>query len=716
MASRISTAMASVTPSPSVAALRELVVAALQLGPGEAPAELSSDTCAAWDSLGQIAIAAALFDRYGIAVDGEEVFRIRALRDVEDLIRRQKREPERPGRETPCANGGEIASPPRVADDSRSLLPDDLDMLPLVDSQNATRALAARFDKESSVAQRLRVGIAASFTMQPVAPTLRVWGRAFGFEIECDFAGYNQIVQTLLDPARQFGANRHDVTVILTRPEDLESDSEEESTGRMRHLLDALGSFAADPASRGQLLVGTLPPVASAYSQVSARLSGALRNRWDNALEQMPGVEVFEFGRTVEDLGIERARSSQSEVSARAPYSPQLYQALGIALIRSIRATRRAPAKVIVLDCDNTLWGGVVGEVGLDGIQLGPDGPGRSFQLFQQYLKTLEARGVLLVVASRNEYRDVREVFEKHPAMILRPKDIAAWRVNWEPKYRNIRELADELRLGVDSFVLVDDDPVVRMEVKSLVAGVHVVPLPSDPSRYCETLTRLWLFDSPHRTSLDAARTQMMLDESQRKEESASAPSLDDFLAGLELQVEMGPPTEHEWARVAQLTQRTNQFNLSLSRRTLEELKRLAADRLVMVMKAQDRFGDYGLVGISILVPPDRSAASEIDTLLMSCRALGRGVEDAFLHGIAAVAARRHASTLLARFVEGPRNAQIKTFLVGHGFSEVERNVFSRSLHELPALPAHVRFTDRTVAEIVTTSVSVIPRTSDLTG
>ncbi len=697
-AADISPATASGTPTLSIEALRELVVNALQLAPDKVPAELSSVSCAEWDSLGQVAIAAALFDRYGIAIRDEDVFQIQTLRDIEELITKDTREP---AAHTVEQKHGTIAAKlASVVDDGTDAspeLPDDLEMLPLLEPQEATRALAARFGREPAGAQRLRVCIAASFTVQPVAPALRVWGRAFGFEIESCFADYDQIVQTLLDPTGQFAANRAGVNVVLTRPEDLVPDAGEEPTGRMEDLLSALHSFTSDSISSGQLLVGTLPPGVSAYSPISERVAGSLRDRWASALEQFMGVEVFDFGRIVEHLGVERARNSQSEVSTRAPYSPQVYQGLGIALARSIRAARRAPAKVIALDCDNTLWGGVVGEVGLEGIQLGPDGSGRSFQLFQRYLKGLKDRGILLAVASRNEDRDVREVFEKHPEMILRADDIAAWRVNWEPKSKNIGELAEELRLGMDSFVFLDDNPVEQMEVKSLAPGVHVVPLPSDPSCYCETLGRLWLFDSPRPTGVDASRTRMIHEESRRKEESKSCRSLDEFLERLELQIEMGPPADQEWPRIAQLTQRTNQFNLSLKRRTLEQLRSVAADRLVMVLKAQDRFGDYGLVGTCILLPPDRSGACEIDTLLMSCRALGRGVEDAFLHGVAAAAVRQGASKLFARYVEGPRNNQVRAFLVRHRFNEVQSHVFVLPLDELPPLPPHVRFRERTV-------------------
>jgi FkbH-like protein len=701
------------TASSSIPALRELVIDALQLVPDEVPAELSRDTCAEWDSLGQVAIAAALFDRYGIVIEGEDVFRIRSLHEIADLITRTKPAPAHSVELNHGVAQGKVASGPDFGADADPLFPDDVEMLPLLDPQQATAALSARLDRRPDGAKDLRVCIAASFTVQPVAPTLKVWGRAFGLEIECCFAEYDQIVQALLDPDGPFAANRAGVNIVLTRLEDLVQHTAGVATNRMDDLLDAVRSYAGGPAARGQLLVGTLPPVVSAYSEVSERVAGALRERWSSALEQISGVEVFNFAGILEQLGTERARSSQNEVLARAPYSPQLYQTLAITLVRSILATRRAPAKVIALDCDNTLWGGIVGEVGLDGIQLGPDGPGHSFQLFQWQLKGLQARGFLLVIASRNEPHDVREVFEKHPEMILRPDDIAAWRVNWEPKSQNIRELADELRLGVDSFVFLDDDPVARMEVKSLVPGVHVVPLPTDPSHYCETLGRLWLFDGPPPSAVDASRTRMMHEESRREEELESFRSLDEFLVTLQLSVEIGSPSESEWARVAQLTQRTNQFSLSLKRRTLEELRSVAADQTVMVLKAQDRFGEYGLVGTCILMAPDPSRVCEIDTLLMSCRALGRGVEDAFLHQIGTAAARQGSKTLVARYIAGPRNAQIRAFLTRHRFTEVEPDVFSIRLEELSPLPAHIRLVEREVREDGVTSFRAFTNADD---
>jgi FkbH-like protein len=345
----------------------------------------------------------------------------------------------------------------------------------------------------------------------------------------------------------------------------------------------------------------------------------------------------------------------------------------------------------VAIDCDNTLWGGVLGEVGAENIQLGTDGPGRSFRLFQEYLKRLKESGLLLVVLSRNEEADVREVFENHPEMVLRPSDIAAWRVNWKYKSENLQEVAAHLGLGLDSFVVLDDDPAVREEIKSRVPQVHVVPLPENHAEWCGAISRLWLFDGGSATDEDSSRTRMMQEEEQRKNEQKSAATLEEFLASLKLAIEVGKPTGPEWNRVAQLTQRTNQFNSSLKRRTLEEVKVLSADSDVLVLNVRDRFGDYGLTGMAIMRPDSTPDVCELDTLLMSCRVLGRGVEDAFLLAIAEAAADRGARVLRARFTPGPRNAQVRDFFARHSFTESAENVWEISLSGRPPVPAHVQ-------------------------
>jgi len=672
---------------------RQLVAFALGIKIGGISREVSAASCAAWDSLGQIAIAAALFDRYGITVDDHKASRLRTLEEVENVIVEHSRATSDGGVRPPAVCIGQPVGSSAAAPGTDSFCR-DVEMLPLIDPAEATQVLTNRFLEEPPMIQPLRVVIASSFIAQPLATTMKLWGRAFGLELGVEFAGFDQTAQALLEEDGAFSANEAGVNVVLMDPTDRAFDSAEGAASAVEELLGAIETWRSRHPQAGQMLVGTLPPLVSTFATIDREPYEELRHRWGTRLRTMSGVRMIDFARVVEEVGVAMARNSEGEVFSRMPYSPSLYQSLAIRLVRQILATRRSPAKVIAVDCDNTLWGGIVGEVGLAGIKLGPDGVGRSFQLFQRSLKQLKERGLLLAVVSRNEEADVRNVFENHPEMVLRTDDIAAWRVNWKHKSENLQELADEMNLGLDSFVFLDDDMAVRMEVSMRVPAVHVVPLPLDATRYCETLERLWLFDEAHATEADLKRTQMMQEESKRQQVRKTAASLADYLAGLELEVEMREASENEWPRIAQLTQRTNQFNLSLKRRSLEEVSSLAKDCSVWIVKARDRFGDYGLVGVGFVRNVD-STVCEIDSLLMSCRVLGRGVEDAFLYAITKAAPGQSASLLRAPFVQGPRNQLLKDFLIRTGFCEASPNNWELDIAKVPAPPKHIRWVNQ---------------------
>ncbi|HWY74027.1 MAG TPA: hypothetical protein VN281_00335, partial [Verrucomicrobiae bacterium] len=254
----------------------------------------------------------------------------------------------------------------------------------------------------------------------------------------------------------------------------------------------------------------------------------------------------------------------------------------------------------------------------------------------------------------------------------------------------NLQDLARELNLSLESFVLLDDNPVERMEVEANCPGVAVVPLPVDPARHIETLARLWLFDGAGSTREDAKRSEYMQQNTERKRLRQSTRDLDDYLASLKLEVEFKPAQADDFPRVAQLSQRTSQFNLSLKRRSAQEISGLRPDFEVWMISAKDRLGDYGVVGGCIWLK-ERDAFI-IDSLFASCRALGCGVEDAFLHGIIEKARVAGAQRLRAPFVEGQRNQPIKSFLIKTGFRIVESGVYELELANAPVLPGHVKF------------------------
>jgi FkbH-like protein len=254
-----------------------------------------------------------------------------------------------------------------------------------------------------------------------------------------------------------------------------------------------------------------------------------------------------------------------------------------------------------------------------------------------------------------------------------------------------LRQVARELNVGLDSIVLLDDDPAVRLEVAARVPEVHVVPLPAEPERYVATLDRLWLFDRQSATEEDRSRTRMIAAERQRRKATRSAVGLEDYLNRLELHVDFRPAGSRDLPRVAQLTQKTNQFNLSLRRRSLEQVKTLGPETDTYVVSARDRFGEYGTVGVGILGPArGRAGDVELETFLLSCRALGRGIEQAFLARLCDAASARGARSLHAPFVEGPRNKPVRHFLEQSGFVVGADDTLERQLDDTPPMPSHI--------------------------
>lgn len=671
------------TPSSSVLllgadeqALREVVATALDRPLADVTPDLTSAQCGAWDSLAQLAMAAALQEKFGIVVPAAASFRLRSMADLRALVEHAR---------LPVAAVGQ---PPALA----PVLPRNPELLPLMDHELATSSLATAPQPRTTGMREVTVVVAATFTAEPLASSLKLWSRAFGVSASVEFAPYNQLPQTLLSPDSLFGRNDTGVNLVLARPEDLLAGPEQTREQAVADVLDAISQFAE--RSPGTLVVGTLPPVVSPFFSLDRQSVERGRALWQSRLDRMPGIEVLDFAAVVGRLGSDAARSTDMEVVARAPYSPAAYRELGIEIARSLRRRVTAPAKVLALDADGVLWGGVIAEDGIDGVHLGPDHPGRAFQLFQQHVIELKQRGVLLVLVSRNAEADVWEMFDRHPGMQLQRSDFAAARINWQPKSQNLRELAAELNLGLDAFVFVDDDPSNRLEVEANAPGVVVVPLSPDAADYCQTLSRLWCFDAAAVTDEDRDRTAMIQEEQLRQEGRAAAGGLTSYLASLELVVEMREAAPSDLPRIAQLTQKTNQFNLSLKRRSLAEVQAVARTAQVFVISARDRFGDYGLVGVCILTPArTQSGEFEFDTFLMSCRALGRGIEEAVLYGVRMALEGEGATRLLAPLVEGPRNQPIREFLVRTGFREGASAVFELDDFREVTLPAHIGWT-----------------------
>jgi len=324
--------------------------------------------------------------------------------------------------------------------------------------------------------------------------------------------------------------------------------------------------------------------------------------------------------------------------------------------------------KCIVLDLDNTLWGGVIGEEGMEGVKLGPTPEGRPFMEFQQYLLSLFNRGVILAINSKNNPQDALEAIRKHPNMIIREDKFASIQINWNDKATNLKTIASELNIGLDSLVFFDDDQLNREMVKSELPEVKVVELPEDPSMYLKTLMNLSDFNLFNLSDEDKRKGQMYTEQRQRKFLSDSSTDMTSYLKALNIKITIEKANKFNIPRISQLTQKTNQFNLTTKRYMEEDIKRISNndDYLVFCIQVEDKFGDNGIVGNAIV--EKKSQKWIIDTFLLSCRVIGRRIEDAMLCYILKQAEIAGAKKLIGHYIPTKKNIPAKDFYTNNGF------------------------------------------------
>ena len=487
-----------------------------------------------------------------------------------------------------------------------------------------------------AVPRRLqRVGIASTFTAEPVAEPLVHVGQVVGRPVRAVFAGYGQALSALLDPRSALHSGS--LAVLLVRLEDAVRDR----TSAPAHLE----AWAAELIEAVRGFVGrTSPPLELilAPPSVGSPPVDALEQTITLALGALPGVRVSR-------VDVVDPHDPAGDAAGHVPYTDTWFTAVALAVHRRLDAEQRPPVKVVAVDADHTLWSGVVGEDGVDGVEFGP-----GHTALHRRLLGLQQAGVLLCLVSRNEEEDVLAVLDR-PDMLLGREHFVAWTIDWEAKSDNLRRLATQLSLGLDSFVFLDDNPVEIAEVRAHVPEVAAFQVPAVGLE--AFVEGLWLLDPVASTAVDARRTELYRQEAARKSASTASASFEAFLAGLELVVEVRPLTATTCARASQLTLRTNQFNASTVRRTPEELAAFDArpDTLTLTVHVADRFGDYGLVGL-VLVELEGWV---VDTLLLSCRVLGRGVEHAVLRELGG----RAEGTIVVPWRRTPRNRPVRGFL-----------------------------------------------------
>jgi FkbH-like protein len=573
---------------------------------------------------------------------------------------------------------------------------------------SATAALAAQrrwlaHRREAGTSRDVVLGVAASFTAEPLEAYLGARLLDAGVVPGFAFAEYNQIHQVSFDPEAALGTV--DYLIVLWRLEDLfgsalerVSGGDTDAFGELNEGSAQLGQAIASMASSAKFpVVVSVPPfprpigVDLADSLVGLRLARAHAAALEAFLGALEGAPVrwADLNAWQLAVGIERSHDVVKALAYKQPFSTEFWHIVGNHLGDIVLREERPTPKCIVLDCDNTLWGGVVGEDGLGGIELGSAFPGSGFMGFQKVLKSLKERGVLLAIASKNNPQEVDDVFTQHDDMVLTKDDIAVWRVNWNPKSQSLREIADELNIGIDSLVMIDDSNYELAEIANAVPEVARLQVPEETALLPDLIGSSGLFRNMKVSAEDLARTDMIRQEAGRKQ-AAAAMTREEFLSSLELTLDYIEVAEEHVGRVAQLTNKTNQFNLTTIRRSEADIRALVADDeyVVRAIRVGDKFGDYGLVGVAIL----RATGTtwEIDTLLMSCRVLSRGIETAFLATLADEAKRRGATALEGRYVPTAKNPLVADLYPRHGFTEVGDGVFRAEIGEVTPAPSHV--------------------------
>ena len=509
--------------------------------------------------------------------------------------------------------------------------------------------------------------ISATFTAEPVESVLTFWGRQLDLPVDVRFSPYNQVSQAMLDPEGDFARNQHGLNVVFFRIEDLAQFERYDPSALLRNkanLRSLLDLVRAAPSRMNVPLAVVLCPSSPEFcaDPARARFFREMTELTEELLDDAPGVQCITWQEIERLYPVLEKHSSEGERLGRIPYTDLYFCALGTMLVRLAHGLFMPPFKLIALDCDNTLWRGICGEDGPCGVTI--DEPYRNLQ---QFMLDQRESGMLLALASKNNERDAVETFEQNPGMPLQLRHFVATRLNWDPKAVSLESIASELSLGVDSFIFLDDNPKETAELSESLPHVLSLTLPPDPSAFDHFLHHVWAFDHMVVTEEDRQRNIYYEQAQEFGRELQMAQSAEHFLDTLELDVRIEPLVRERLPRVAQLTQRTNQFNFTTIRRTEQEIQSLlAGGRFECVtIEVSDRFGAYGLTGVVFFSAGND--ALDIETMLLSCRVLGRGVEHRVMDWLALEAERRGLPYVTVQFARSPKNQPARDFLASLG-------------------------------------------------
>jgi len=565
----------------------------------------------------------------------------------------------------------------------------------------STAAIAAPYSVTMSAVSRLiekrggepsiRAVVIGHGTLEPIADHLSVAAAGMGIHASVKAGEYDQWARELMDPSSDIWQHKPQVVFLTldtaTLLPHLVDDALLSMTSMLAEIDDAIliikqmltSALASQPGL--QLVVhgfghcpNVLPVVGGDLENHPAnRLAIANQRLRSEISSRLPGVILLDQAGIEASVGLSQLRDERLYFLAGIRFTDALMRRMAEYQSSVLTALLGKTRKCLVLDCDHTLWGGVVGEDGTLGVHVGgSSNPGNAFAAFQKGIKRLQSRGVILSVLSKNNEQDALDVFQKHPGMLLREADIAAHRINWNDKASNLTELARELNIGTDSMVFLDDNPMERALMRQVHPEVLTPELPTDPSGYASFLSSLRVFETLHLTGEDANRTKSYAENQQRASlEKASGGDYNAYLHSLGIRVQCIASQSGSLSRITQLINKTNQFNAITRRVTDAEVAEMhtSSDWIIIETHVADRFGDSGLTGVALC---ERiGSVLRIDNILLSCRVLGRGVETALMACIVKAAVAYGCSSITGQYIPSAKNAPIADYFEKVGFSSV---------------------------------------------
>lgn len=513
-----------------------------------------------------------------------------------------------------------------------------------------------------------RVALLSNVTVDLIVGKLR---RKYDFYIP---EGFDTWVQETINPSAGLYSEKFDAVIVLLDGTEARSwKTVDEGTERVGLWKQALAALVSN-ISTIPIFVSTIDFRENRIRSLSERsIKYELENDWyqyvQGLVESKNSVYLFDLADTIAEVGRKQFYSNKMWYMSSMPYSRDGLNAVSNEIDRILGAAFTTRKKIIALDLDNTLWGGVIGEDGVDGIELSDHKEGQRYYDFQRQLLEMKNRGIVLGIVSKNNEEDAEAAIRNHPAMLLRDDEFVSRKINWENKALNLKAMEGELNLTEGGFIFVDDNPVERETVKGECPDMLVPDFPEDTTELLSFAEDIWFdYCRPLRVlGEDLKKTQMYQNEAKRKLEMESSLNLDDYIAKLEMVADIHRMRDTELERVVQLINKTNQFNVTTRRYTQAEVEEIAADpnNAIYVVYSSDKYGDSGLISVIILIGSEVDV--RIDTFLMSCRVMGRKLEDVILNELAA----KYQRKMIGEFIPTAKNAPVRELFDRLGFSQV---------------------------------------------